>query len=114
MSHQKPLKKPIPPDVRRGGSSSPCREAAKASTPGRSPCPCCGCKTFPMPAADALAYICPVCMWENDLFTTSDDEPSDENHGMTLNQGRANYRALGVCDPRLAQYARKPLPEELP
>lgn len=80
----------------------------------RFPCPCCGCRTFPVSAADALAYICPVCMWENDLFTTSDDEPSDENHGLTLHQGRVNYHALGVCDPRLAQYARKPLPEELP
>ena len=77
------------------------------------PCPCCGCRTFPVPTAAALAYICPVCMWENDLFTTSDDEPSDENHGLTLNQGRENFKTLGVCDSRLARYARKPLPEEL-
>lgn len=81
--------------------------------PGQYPCPCCGCKTFSVPAADALAYICPVCMWENDVFTAADDQPSDENRGMTLEQGRANYKALGVCDPQLAQYARKPLPEEL-
>ena len=53
-------------------------------------------------------------MWENDLFTVSADEPSDENHGLTLNQGRTNYRTMGVCAPRLAQYARKPFPEELP
>ena len=77
-------------------------------------CPCCGCLTFPVPAADAIAYICPVCMWENDVFTASDDEPSDENHDLTLDQGRANYRTLGVCYPRLAPYARKPFPEELP
>ena len=81
---------------------------------GGFPCPCCGCLTFPVSAADALAYICPVCMWENDLFTVSADEPSDENHGLTLNQGRTNYRTMGVCAPRLAQYARKPFPEELP
>ena len=80
----------------------------------RFPCPCCGCLTLPVPAADAIAYICPVCMWENDVFTASDDEPSDENHGLTLNQGRVNYRTLGVCDPRLAQYARNPFPEEFP
>lgn len=67
-----------------------------------------------MPAADALAYICPVCMWENDLFTASDDEPSDENRGMTLNQGRAAYRKLGAVREELLPYARKPLPEELP
>ena len=81
---------------------------------GRFPCPCCGCLTFPGSPADALAYICPVCMWENDLFTVSADEPSDENHGLALNQGRTNYRTMGVCAPRLAQYARKPFPEELP
>ena len=52
-------------------------------------------------------------MWENDLFIASDDEPSDENHGLTLNQGRENFKMLGVCHSRLAQYARKPLPEEL-
>ena len=80
----------------------------------RFPCPCCGCLTFLLPATYALAYICPVWMWENDVFTASDDEPSDENHGLTLHQGRANYRALGVCDPRLVQHARKPFPEELP
>ena len=83
------------------------------STDGDYPCPCCGFRTFPIPAADALAYICPVCMWENDLFTASDDEPSDENHGLTLNQGRENFKTLGVCHSRLTRYARKPLPEEL-
>ena len=83
------------------------------SANGGYPCPCCGCRTFPVPAADALAYICPVCMWENDLFIASDDEPSDENHGLTLIQGRENFKMLGVCHSRLAQYARKPLPEEL-
>lgn len=80
----------------------------------RFPCPCCGCKTFPVPVEDAVAYICPVCMWENDVFITSADESSDENHGMTLNQGRENWRKHGVCAPRLARYARAPRPEELP
>jgi len=87
------------------------------STPliaGRYSCPCCSCRTFPVPASDAIAYICPVCMWENDVFTVSDDEPSDENHGMTLNQGRAQYRLHGVSNLRLLPYVRKPTPEELP
>lgn len=114
MSEQKRLKKVLLPKARYGESPSPRREAAKASTPGKYPCPCCGCKTFPVPATDALAYICPVCMWENDVFTAFDGEPSDENHGLTLEEGRANYQALGVCHPRLAQYARKPFPEEFP
>lgn len=90
------------------------RKCQGPERPGVYPCPCCGCRTFPVPAAEALAYICPVCMWENDLFTASDDEPSDENHGLPLDQGRENYRKFAVCDPRLAEYARPPRPEELP
>ena len=57
---------------------------------GRFPCPCCGCLTFPVSAADSLAYICPACTCAPDLFTVSADEPSDESHGLTLNQGRTN------------------------
>ncbi|MEG0388886.1 MAG: CPCC family cysteine-rich protein, partial [Niameybacter sp.] len=31
-------------------------------------CLCCGYKTLPVPKEDAIAYICPVCFWENDVF----------------------------------------------
>ncbi len=95
-----------------GASADSSAQIPKAPVSGRYPCPCCGCKTLPAPAADAVAYICPVCMWENDVFTASPDQPSGENHGLTLEQGRESYQRLGVCDIRLARYARKPLPEE--
>ena len=81
---------------------------------GRFPCPCCGCITFPAPPSQAPAYICPVCFWENDLFLSGEEEPSDQNHGITLRQARENYRQTGTCDPRLLPYVRKPLPGELP
>lgn len=61
------------------------------------PCPCCGETTLPVPQEEAIAYICPVCLWENDVFIRSEDEPSDENHGMTLREARENYRDFGVC-----------------
>ena len=64
-------------------------------------CPCCGRPTFPVPPGAAIAYICPVCWWENDVFLHSDTEPSDENHGLTLREGRENFRGYGICDPRL-------------
>lgn len=80
----------------------------------RFPCLCCGYKTFPIPKEDALAYICPVCLWENDVFDPSEDQPSDENRGMTLAEGRAAFRRLGAVREDLVQYARNPLPEELP
>lgn len=66
-------------------------------------CKCCGHETLPVPPEDAVAYICPICWWENDVFTADDDEPSDENHGLTLNEGRKNYREYGICDPRLKE-----------
>jgi len=70
---------------------------------GKYPCPCCGYKTLPVPKEDAIAYICPVCYWENDVFIKSDDEPSDENGGMTLNQARENYKKFGVCEERFVK-----------
>ena len=72
-------------------------------------CLCCGNETLPVPAEDAIAYICPVCWWENDVFIHSDDEPSDENHGMTLLEARKNYTKYGICDPglELRGHARK-------
>ncbi len=75
-------------------------------------CLCCGWYTLPVPPEEAVAFICPVCMWENDVFTANVDEPSDENHSLTLRQGRANYQEYGVCDVRLKQYAREPTEEE--
>ena len=54
---------------------------AAQDRPGRYPCPCCGQITLPVPPEEAVAYICPVCWWENDVFISSDNEPSDENHG---------------------------------
>ncbi len=62
------------------------------------PCLCCGNETLPVPAEEAIAYICPVCWWENDVFLHSNDEPSDENHGMTLLEARDNYTKYGICD----------------
>lgn len=65
-------------------------------------CKCCGHETLHVPPEDAVAYICPICWWENDVFT-ADDEPSDENHGLSLNEGRKNYKQYGICDPRLKE-----------
>lgn len=75
------------------------------------PCPCCGCYTLPVDKSEAIAYICPVCFRENDVFTTRDDEPSDENHGMTLNEARAEFKRIGAKEEFL-KHVRKPYPEE--
>ena len=81
---------------------------------GEYPCPCCGYLTLPVPKEHAIAYICPGCYWENDVFIVRDDEPSDENHGMTLKEGMENYKKTGACSKDRLIYVRKPKPEEIP
>lgn len=85
----------------------------KAERKNHHPCPCCGCLTFPVPQNEAIAYICPVCFWENDVFIESDEEPSDENHGMSLNEARENYQKIGACSENMLVHVRKPRPEEI-
>lgn len=78
------------------------------------PCPCCGYLTLPYPVSAAVAAICPVCFWENDVFDPGQDTSSDENHGMTLRQGRSNFQALGAVRKDFCAHVRPPLPEEVP
>ncbi len=80
---------------------------------GDSPCPCCGYITIPN-GGDALAYICPVCFWEIDLFIQSDDEPSDQNHGLSLSQARSNYIKYGATMPEFKDHCRSPKESEFP
>ena len=62
-------------------------------------CPCCGYYTFPVPAEQAVRLHLPRMFWETMLFIESNDEPSDENHGLTLNEGRENFKkhAVVIC-----------------
>ena len=61
-------------------------------------CLCCENYTLPVSAQNAVAFICPVCLWENDVFIKSCNEPSDENHGLTLMEARENYKKFGICN----------------
>ena len=78
------------------------------------PCPCCGYLTLPVPAVEAVAYICPVCFWENDVFIKSADEPSDENRGLTLKEAQLNYQCFGAVRKDYLKYVREPLSAEIP
>lgn len=80
---------------------------------GDSPCPCCGYITIPN-KGDALAYICPVCLWEIDLFIQNDYEESDLNHGLTLLEARKKYQHYGAVLPHLKAYCRQPKEYEYP
>ena len=76
-------------------------------------CLCCGNYTLPIESQGAVGFICPVCYWENDVFISGEDEPSDENRGLTLLQARKNYKEFGACRRELLQYVRKPTNNEL-
>ena len=78
------------------------------------PCPCCGSLTLRYPRQNAVAFICPVCFWENDVFLSREDQPSDENRGITLSQAREAFRRLGAVHKDLIRYVRKPFQEEIP
>ena len=103
-------KTPVLPQVNLEVTEQPAAE----ETRGIYPCPCCGYRTFPVPEKEAIAFICPVCLWENDVFDPEEDVPSDENRGMTLREGRKNYRRFGAVRPDLVRYARQPEAGELP
>lgn len=79
----------------------------------RYPCPCCGSYTYPVPPVEDCGYICPVCFWENDPFISSDSEPSDSNHGISLQQAKANFRQFGACEKRMLPYVRPPKEDEV-
>lgn len=67
-----------------------------------------------IPTQDAIAYICPVCFWENDVFILSDDELSDENHGMSLDEAKQNFKMYSACKKEYLSKVRKPFESEIP
>ena len=86
-------------------------------------CPCCECFTYNVPPKEDCGYICPVCFWENDPFITSDSDPSDLNHGITLNEAKNNYLEFGACERKMLRYVPycgcslvgyRPIPKECP
>ena len=73
---------------------------------GSYPCPCCGCLTFPVPKEEAIAYICPVCFWENDVFDPDEDAPAAGPGKLPEMGGRAG----GSRPPCPAAPARRTAP----
>lgn len=98
-------------------------------------CLCCGFRTLD----ERGAYdICPVCFWEDEryfyrkgnmsgtLSGENDPDPDDDaydgadmldvrsgaNHGLTLRQGRENYKKFGACEESMVSHVRKPYASE--
>ena len=65
--------------------------------PPTEPCLCCGAE---IPENPSWGYICPVCGWEVDYDVQDDpDKPSDQNHGLSLNEAQWNFRTFGTTAP---------------
>jgi hypothetical protein len=59
--------------------------------------------------------ICHVCFWEDDgAPETFADRPSACNAGVTLNQARVNYAAVGACEARFVGNVSPPTSAEMP
>lgn len=61
-------------------------------------CAVCGIHTIP---EGSVAYTCPVCGWESDVFLQDAWEPSDRNHGLSLYEARLNFHTFGWSDPQM-------------
>lgn len=92
-------------------------------------CLCCGYRTLDTRGG---YDICPVCFWEDDAYLIISEDSihvmerdsdceadtysgadvldivSDANHGITLRQGRENYKKFGACEEDMIPYVRKP------
>ena len=62
-------------------------------------CPCCNYVTL---SERGKYLICPICFWEDEdvYYDTNPREPSAANHGLTLTEGRDNFRTIGACEGR--------------
>ena len=67
-------------------------------------CLCCGYKTLPKSEEESIAFICPVCFWENDVFM---------KNNMTLEQARDNFKKYGACDKKFINNVREPNQDEI-
>ena len=79
----------------------------RAGKNGKFECPCCSYFTL-----DGVAQydICPVCFWEDDGTTS---EHCFSPNGITLDEGRENFKTYGASKERDVKHVRPALPEEM-
>jgi len=78
----------------------------------RYPCPCCDMLTLIEPTSSGSFETCPVCQWENDSLQLRDMDYEGGPNGPSLCQAREFYKQIGASQPKRAERARAPLPEE--
>ncbi len=75
--------------------------------PDRHPCPCCGYRTYLLPAGGTM-QLCPVCFWED---ATGDAEYNGSNQ-VSLIEAQRNFAEFGACERSYQDVVRTPLLEE--
>lgn len=51
-----------------------------------------------------MYLICRVCFWEDDgQDVDALDESSGPNNGITLREGRANFKKFGACEEQMVK-----------
>lgn len=104
----------------------------KKKTMKKYKCLCCGYITL---ETRGEYDICPVCFWEDDAYLYFDEQgnikgsyyetneiseeilmdiPSGANNGLTLREGRKNYKKHKVYKKSMKKYVRKPKKKEYP
>jgi len=76
-------------------------------SPDRHPCPCCGYRTYLLPAGGTM-QLCPVCFWED---AAGDAEYNGSNQ-VSLIEAQRNFAEFGACERSYQDMVRTPLPEE--
>ncbi|MGJ8639852.1 MAG: CPCC family cysteine-rich protein [Opitutaceae bacterium] len=65
----------------------------------REQCPCCDYISLP---ERGNYLICKVCFWEDDGQDIDElDVGSGPNHGITLREGRMNFKEFGACEKKM-------------
>ena len=68
----------------------------------REHCPCCDYISLP---ERGNYLICPVCFWEDDGQDIDElDVGSGPNHGITLREGRKNFKEHGACEIEMVKH----------
>lgn len=72
----------------------------------REQCPCCDYISL---AERGNYLICSICFWEDDGQDVDElDMGSGPNHGITLREGRENFKSFGSCEREMLEHV---LPE---
>lgn len=67
----------------------------------REQCPCCDYISLP---ERGNYLICPICFWEDDGQDVDElDVSSGPNSGITLREGRENFKKYGACEESMVE-----------